>query len=50
MLFERGMERDVLPYSRVRGISTVTYGALCRGLLSRKMKPDTEFQGDDVHK
>ena len=49
-LFESGVERDVLPYCRIRGISTLTYGALCRGLLSGKMKPETEFQGDDVRK
>jgi aryl-alcohol dehydrogenase-like predicted oxidoreductase len=49
-LFERGVEKDVLPYCRVHGIGTLTYGSLCRGLLSGKMKPDTEFQGDDVRK
>src|SRR4029450_6357726 len=40
-LFERGVERDVLPYCRTHGVSTLTYGSLCRGLLSGKMKPDT---------
>ena len=49
-LFERDFERDVLPYCRTHGISTLTYGSLCRGLLSGKMKLDTEFQGDDVRK
>jgi len=49
-LFERGAERDVLPYCRIRGISTLTYGALCRGLLSGRMKPDTQFDGDDLRK
>ena len=49
-LFERDVERDVLPYCRTHGISTLTYGSLCRGLLSGKMKLDTEFQGDDVRK
>src|SRR5438445_185980 len=49
-LFERGVERDVLPYCRTHGTSTLTYGSLCRGLLSGKMKPHTEFQGDDVRK
>jgi aryl-alcohol dehydrogenase-like predicted oxidoreductase len=49
-LFERGVEKDVLPYCRIHGMSTLTYGSLCRGLLSGKMKPDTEFQGDDVRK
>jgi aryl-alcohol dehydrogenase-like predicted oxidoreductase len=49
-LFERGAESDVLPYCRIRGIHTLTYGALCRGLLSGKMKPDTQFEGDDLRK
>jgi len=49
-LFERGVERDVLPYCRTRGISTLTYGSLCRGLLSGKMKMDTEFHGDDIRR
>jgi aryl-alcohol dehydrogenase-like predicted oxidoreductase len=49
-LFERDVEKDVLPYCRIRGISTLTYGSLCRGLLSGKMKPEAEFQGDDVRK
>jgi aryl-alcohol dehydrogenase-like predicted oxidoreductase len=49
-LFERGAERDVLPYCRIRGINTLTYGALCRGLLSGRMKPDTQFDGDDLRK
>jgi aryl-alcohol dehydrogenase-like predicted oxidoreductase len=49
-LFERAVEKDVLPYCRIRGINTLTYGALCRGLLSGRMKPDTEFKGDDVRK
>jgi len=49
-LFERGVERDVLPYCRIHGVSTLTYGSLCRGLLSGKMKSETEFRGDDVRK
>jgi len=49
-LFERDVERDVLPYCRTQGISTLTYGSLCRGLLSGKMNPGSEFQGDDVRK
>jgi len=49
-LFERGVERDVLPYCLSYGISTLTYGALCRGLLSGKMKREREFPGDDVRR
>jgi aryl-alcohol dehydrogenase-like predicted oxidoreductase len=46
-LFERAVEQDVLPYCRNHGITTLTYGALCRGLLSGKMSADRQFaQGD----
>lgn len=47
-LFERGIEEDVLPYVREHGLTTLTYGALCRGLLSGKMSADTVFEGDDL--
>jgi aryl-alcohol dehydrogenase-like predicted oxidoreductase len=49
-LFERAIERDVLPYARRHHISTLTYGALCRGLLSGRMRPHTKFNGDDLRK
>src|SRR5262249_28524603 len=47
-LFERAIEHAVLPYARRHHISTLTYGALYRGLLSSKMRPDTRFTGDDL--
>ncbi len=49
-VFERGIEADVLPYCLEGGIVTLTYGALCRGMLSGKMRADREFQGDDLRK
>ena len=49
-LFERGIEKDVLPYCRKHRIATITYGALCRGLLSGKMRADRHFEGDDLRK
>jgi len=49
-LFERGVEKDVLPYCREHKITTLVYGALCRGLLSGKMRLETSFVGDDVRK
>src|SRR5512132_3070042 len=49
-LFERGIEHDVLPYCRQHGISTLTYGALCRSLLSGRMSAETRFQGDDLRR
>ena len=47
-LFERGIDDDVLPYCHNNGMATITYGALCRGLLSGKMSADRDFQGDDL--
>ena len=47
-LFERGAEDDVLPYGREQELTSLTYGALCRGLLTGKMEPDTTFPDDDL--
>src|SRR5258708_2033718 len=49
-LFERGVEADLLPYCRNNRIATFGYGALCRGLLSGRMRPDTTFDGDDLRR
>jgi len=49
-LFERAVETDLLPYCRQHGIATLGYGALCRGLLSGRMRPDTKFDGDDLRR
>ena len=49
-LFERGIEHDVLPYVRERGLTALTYGALCRGLLSGKIRADATFTGDDLRR
>ena len=47
-LFERGIEKDVLPYARQHGLTVLAYGALCRGLLSGRMRADTAFPSDDL--
>src|SRR3984893_14767434 len=49
-LFERGIEADLLPYCRKNKIATLGYAALCRGLLSGRMRPDTVFDGDDLRR
>src|ERR1700756_3149344 len=49
-LFERAIEADLLPYCRANGIATLGYGALCRGLLSGRMRSDTAFAGDDLRR
>jgi aryl-alcohol dehydrogenase-like predicted oxidoreductase len=49
-LFERAIETEILPYCRANDIVTLGYGALCRGLLSGRMSPDTTFDGDDLRR
>jgi aryl-alcohol dehydrogenase-like predicted oxidoreductase len=49
-LFERDIETDILPYARANHIVTLGYGALCRGLLSGRMRLDTTFDGDDLRR
>jgi aryl-alcohol dehydrogenase-like predicted oxidoreductase len=49
-LFERAIEAELLPYCRKNRIATLGYGALCRGLLSGRMRPDTAFKGDDLRR
>ena len=48
-LFERKIERELLPYCQ-SGLATLTYGALCRGLLSGKLQEDAHFDGDDLRR
>jgi aryl-alcohol dehydrogenase-like predicted oxidoreductase len=47
-LFEREIDAYVLPYCRKHDIATLGYGAICRGLLSGRMRKDTAFDGDDL--
>src|SRR5258705_2679567 len=49
-LFERGIESDILPYCLKHKIATFGYGALCRGLLSGRMRADSKFEGDDLRR
>ena len=49
-LFEREIEREVLPFALGRGLTSLTYGALCRGLLSGAMRADRQFAKNDMRK
>ena len=43
-LFERGIEySSVLPYCRGANLTTITYGALCRGLLAGRISANTQL-------
>jgi aryl-alcohol dehydrogenase-like predicted oxidoreductase len=49
-LFEREIEADVLPYAAASGLTVLSYGALCRGLLSGRMRTDTTFDEGDLRR
>jgi aryl-alcohol dehydrogenase-like predicted oxidoreductase len=49
-LFERESQADVLPWCAAHAIRTLTYGALCRGLLTGTIDRTTKFEGDDLRK
>jgi aryl-alcohol dehydrogenase-like predicted oxidoreductase len=49
-LLERSIETDILPYCHENNIATFGYGALCRGLLSGRMRPDSKFERDDLRR
>ena len=49
-LFERQIEGKEKDYCHQNGIALMTYGALCRGLLSGKMSKNRKFEGDDLRK
>jgi aryl-alcohol dehydrogenase-like predicted oxidoreductase len=47
-IFEREIESDVLPYSLNHKLLVLSYGAICRGLLSGRMKHDRRFGAGDL--
>ncbi len=47
-LFEREIEADLMPFCHRHNLHLMTYGALCRGLLSGQMTADRTFAGDDL--
>ncbi len=49
-LFEREIEAELLPYCRGSNLASLTYGALCRGLLSGTLQENAHFDGDDLRR
>jgi aryl-alcohol dehydrogenase-like predicted oxidoreductase len=47
-LFERAIDADLMPFCHQENLHLMTYGALCRGLLSGKVTGDRTFEGDDL--
>lgn len=46
-LFRRGIEAEILPYSREHDVGVLAYGALAHGLLTGTMDEHTTFAEDD---
>ena len=49
-LFERGIEQELLPFCREKGIATLGYGGLCRGLLTGKFSGNEKFPKGDIRR
>jgi len=49
-LVERNIEKEIFPFTEKFNIPTLSYGSLCRGLLSGRMTAHTRFAGDDIRK
>jgi len=49
-LLEREIEPDLMPFCQKNHLALMTYGALCRGLLSGQVTAGREYQGDDLRK
>ncbi|MCD8552496.1 aldo/keto reductase [Seleniivibrio sp.] len=47
-LFERQIENGILPYAHKNNIAVLSYGAICRGLLSGKIGEGTTFPEGDI--
>ena len=47
-LFERGVEKELLPFCKKEKMAFLAYGPLCRGLLTGKMHPNTTFPQNDL--
>ena len=49
-MLDRGIEKQLLPLAREKGIAALAYSPLALGLLSGKMKPGQRFNGDDLRR
>lgn len=47
-LFERESEKEILPFCREHHLGVLSYGAICRGLLSGKFTKESRFKEGDM--
>jgi len=50
IIYLSAASRPISSYCHNNKIATLGYGALCRGLLSGRMRPNTVFDGDDLRR
>lgn len=49
-LFERAIDREVLPYCREHSIAVLTYSSLCRSLLAGRLTRKMKFPAGDIRR
>jgi len=49
-MLDRGLERELLPLARAKGIAALAYSPMALGLLTGKVKPGWRFCGDDLRR
>jgi aryl-alcohol dehydrogenase-like predicted oxidoreductase len=47
-MLQRDIEKDVLPFCKEHNVGVVTYGSICRGLLTGKFKKGDTFPKNDL--
>lgn len=47
-MFEREIEKEILPFCIENNIAVLSYGSICKGLLSGKFNEDSTFKQDDI--
>jgi methylglyoxal reductase len=49
-MLDRGLEQTLLPICRREGIAVISYSSLALGLLTGRIGPEREFNGDDLRR
>jgi len=47
-LYERAIEKEILPFCSKNNMGVLAYGSICRGLLTGKMTPQSHYEVNDV--
>ena len=49
-MFDRELEKTILPYCHKKNVSVLSYASLASGILTGKITPERKFVGDDLRK